>query len=70
MSTELHFTDDEFERAKLPFVRARDNDLRNTRYWGYTVLHAAQQRADIGHRRQVEIEDGDFLFQFQRQAQQ
>lgn len=39
-----HFTDDEFERVKLPFLRSREEDLRNNGYWGYTVLRDAQER--------------------------
>lgn len=38
-----HFTDDEFTRAKTPFLRARQDDLRTNSYWGYTVLRDAQQ---------------------------
>lgn len=40
------FADDEFERAKAPFVRARQDDLRSNAYWGYTVLRDAQQRPE------------------------
>lgn len=40
------FDDDEFERAKAPFIRARQDDLRSNGYWGYTVLRDAQQRPE------------------------
>jgi len=40
------FTDDEFERVKLPFLRKREEDMRNNGYWGYTVLRDAQQRPE------------------------
>ncbi|HVU24871.1 MAG TPA: insulinase family protein [Opitutus sp.] len=40
------FTDDEFERVKLPFLTRRDADLRSNTYWGYTVLRDAQQRPE------------------------
>lgn len=39
-----HFTDDEFERARQPFIRTRLDDLRDNRYWSHTVLRDAQQR--------------------------
>jgi len=41
-----HFTDDEFDRVKLPFLRRREEDLRSNGYWSYTVLRDAQQRPD------------------------
>lgn len=37
------FTDDEFGRVKLPFLRSREADLRDNSYWSYTVLRDAQQ---------------------------
>ena len=41
-----HFTDDEFARVKAPFLRQREQDLRENSYWGYTVLRDAQQRPE------------------------
>jgi zinc protease len=38
------FTDDEFARARAPFIRQREDDRRNNGYWAYTVLRDAQQR--------------------------
>jgi zinc protease len=37
-------TADEFERAKLPYIRSMTDDLRTNSYWGGTVLEDAQQR--------------------------
>lgn len=34
--------DDVFQRAHQPFVRTREEDLRNNTYWGHTVLSDAQ----------------------------
>lgn len=39
-------TDDEFERAKRPFLRHRDEDLRDNAYWTFTVLRDAQERPE------------------------
>jgi zinc protease len=36
--------EDQFQRAKKPFLRNRDDDLRTNSYWSYTVLRDAQQR--------------------------
>ena len=36
------FTDDEFERVRQPFLRAREKDLRDNTYWCYTVLRDPQ----------------------------
>ena len=36
--------DDMFLRAQQPFLRAREEDLRNNSYWGHTVLGDAQLR--------------------------
>lgn len=41
-----HLTDDEFERARQPFLRSRQDDLRTNGYWGYTVLRDAQQNPE------------------------
>jgi zinc protease len=38
------FSDDEFARVKAPFLRQRDQDLRENFYWSYTVLRDSQQR--------------------------
>lgn len=40
------FSDDEFNRIRLPFLRRREEDLRNNAYWAYTVLRDAQQRPE------------------------
>ncbi len=40
------FTDDEFERVKLPFLTKREEDTRDNGYWSYTVLRDAQQRPE------------------------
>jgi zinc protease len=40
------FTDDDFERIKTPFLRQREQDLRENTYWSYTVLRDAQQRPE------------------------
>jgi zinc protease len=40
------FTDDEFTRVKTPFLRAREDDLRQNSYWGYTVLGDVQQHPE------------------------
>ncbi len=39
-------TDDEFTRAKNPFVSDRLADLRSNAYWSYTVLRDAQERPE------------------------
>jgi zinc protease len=41
-----HFSVDEFDRAKQPFLRVRQDDLRSNAYWGYTVLRDAQQHPE------------------------
>lgn len=41
-----HISDDEFARVRQPFLRTREEDLRNNDYWAYTVLRDAQQRPD------------------------
>lgn len=38
------FSQDEFERSRRPFLRAREDDLRENGYWGLTVLADAQER--------------------------
>jgi zinc protease len=38
------FSDDEFERVKQPFLRRREQDLRQNLYWAFTVLRDAQER--------------------------
>ena len=38
------FTEDEFLRAKTPFLRERIDHLRHNSYWGHTVLLDAQER--------------------------
>jgi zinc protease len=40
------FSDDEFARVKAPFLRQREQDLRENSYWSYTVLRDAQQRPE------------------------
>ena len=35
---------DVFERARQPFLRSREEDLRTNSYWGHTVLRDAQLR--------------------------
>lgn len=35
--------EDEFQRVRTPFLRARQDDLRSNAYWGHTVLRDAQQ---------------------------
>jgi zinc protease len=40
------FTDDEFQRVKQPFLKQREQDLRENTYWAYTVLRDAQQRPE------------------------
>jgi len=37
-------TADEFERAKQPYLRHREQDLRENGYWAFTVLRDAQER--------------------------
>lgn len=39
-------TRDEFERTKQPYLAQRKVHLRTNSYWGYTVLHDAQQRPE------------------------
>ena len=34
--------EDVFQRARLPYLRSRDEDLRSNGYWGHTVLRDAQ----------------------------
>lgn len=43
---EKGMTEDEFLRAKQPFVRQRLDDLRTNSYWCYTVLSDVQQRPE------------------------
>jgi len=38
--------EDVFLRARQPFLRAREEDLRNNSYWGHTVLRDAQLRPE------------------------
>jgi zinc protease len=40
------FSDDEFGRVKLPYLRTREADMRDNGFWGYTVLRDAQQRPE------------------------
>lgn len=39
-------TEDEFVRAKQPFVRSREDDTRSNHYWCYTVLFDPQRRPE------------------------
>lgn len=44
--TKNRFSDDEFERVKQPFLRHREQDLRENLYWAFTVLRDAQERPE------------------------
>lgn len=66
------FPEDEFNRAKLPFLRSREDMLRTNSYWGGTVLSDAQanpERLAAARDRQTDtpsIRAGEIRKLFQR----